>query len=122
MGYLDELKKNTSDPHQSLLGYSKPEGFDQDHKQALKKLIIQEEKADKTPRVFKWKQSYTRWAIAASFTILLGLNAYKNTLALQNESLSEEEILLLNALFAEEEEVDSFLDTSLAEALIQDLP
>ncbi len=122
MGYLDEIKQKQKDPHKALLGFSTPEGFEKENKEALKKFVKQTNQSNRSSKVIRWKASYTRWAIAASFAILLGIRAFNNTNRSTSESLSDDELMLLNAIFVDDNQVDEFLDTSLAEVLTQELP
>jgi hypothetical protein len=122
MGYLDDLKQKQKDPHKAILGFSTPDGFEKENKEALKKLVEQASQSKRSPKVISWKASYTRWAIAASFAIFLGIRAFNNTNSSTSESLTEDELMLLNAIFVDDNQVDDFLDTSLAEVLTQEMP
>lgn len=114
MGYLDDLKNKNKNLHESVLGYQKPKGFDSANKEALKKLIL-ESKSVETP-VVSIKKTWMYWAIAASLTLFVSLRLFNNNNT--QITVSEEDKILLQSLFVEDDQIDQFLDDSLSELLI----
>ena len=117
MGYLEEIKKNNKNLHEHLLGYKKVEGFDDQNKKKLKNLFQKEEGVKDIFNNTSKGKKLLYWSIAASILRLISLGIYQNQEIIEYESLTEDEKVVLNSLFVEDKDLDTFLQITFAEEI-----
>ena len=114
MGYLDDLKKNKEDLHQSLLGLKRPE-----HELSSQKEQLKAQLNSQPAGVITLNRKNYKWiALAASILLLIALKLFTPA-EKASVNLSDEEMILLNSLFVSDDQVDQFLDETLSDVLIE---
>lgn len=111
MGYLDDIKDQKSSLHKELLGFDHPQDEIEAQKERLKAELGQTKL--KKRGVIRM-QNWVAIAAAASVLLFIGIKLASSNNTNQNQ-LTDEEMILIESLFVEEDQVDQFLDESLNE-------
>lgn len=111
MGYLDDLKDKNRALHKELLGFDHPKEEIEAQKERLKAELTTSSSFGNGVR-----KLYSKWvgiAAAASVVLFFGIKLMSSDTK-SSDQFTDEEMILIESLFVDEDQVDHFLDESLS--------
>jgi len=120
------VKSDVSKHHKDYLGTTIPEGYFAKSKLSILEKIKEEQKQIEAPKKQKifWLHSNFKYAVAASLVFILSLTIWlqnSNTTNVEQvnvELLSFNDDVLVNSLFLEDDEIDTYADVTLINEVV----
>lgn len=118
------MQNNVSKHHKEYLGTTIPEGYFAKSKLSILEKIKEEEtKVSKKKKIF-WMHANFKYAVAASLVFILSLTIWlqssntNNVEQINVELLNFNEDVLVNSLFLEDDEIDTYADVTLINEVV----
>lgn len=118
------MQNDVSKHHKDYLGTTIPEGYFAKSKLSILEKIKEEEtEVPKKKKIF-WMHANFKYAVAASLVFILSLTIWLQSSNTSNETqvhvelLSFNEDVLVNSLFLEDDEIDTYADVTLINEIV----